>query len=343
MYDLIIIGLGPAGLTAGIYASRYRLKNLIIGKELGGTIALAHAVENYPGFESISGVEWSQKTLEQTKKLGSEIVYELVEKINKTEGGYQVYLRDQKQFEAKTIIIATGSERRKLNVPGETEYIGKGISYCTTCDAPFYKGKTVALIGGSDAAVSGAVHTAEFADKVYIIYRKDQLRAEPIWTEQALQNPKIEVIYNTNVIKILGIEEIKNKKLKISEACCYAVKDTDEKSKIDQNQDKVGAVELDKPYNGGNILPVDGVFIEIGAVPGTSLAQNLGVTLDEVNYILVGEDMSTNLPGVFAAGDLTDNSKTFAQMIGACAQGAIAAASAYKYLKGEKAPRILGA
>ncbi|PIU03354.1 thioredoxin reductase [Candidatus Shapirobacteria bacterium CG08_land_8_20_14_0_20_39_18] len=328
MYDLIIIGLGPAGLTAGIYASRYRLKNLIIGKELGGTITLAHAVENYPGFESVSGVEWSQKTLEQTKKLGSEIVYGLVEKIERLDVGYKVILRDGQKQEARSVIIATGSERRKLNVPGETEYLGRGISYCTTCDIPFYKEKTVAMIGGGDAAVSGAIHGAEFADKVYIIYRKDKLRAEPIWTEEALQNKKIEVIYNTNVIKILGTEEIK---------------DTDEKSKIDQNQDKVGGVELDKPYNGSNILPVDGVFIEIGAVPGTSLAQNLGVALDEVNYILVGEDMSTNLPGVFGAGDLTDNSKNFAQMIGACAQGAIAAASAYKYLKGEKAPRILGA
>lgn len=312
MYDLIIIGLGPAGLTAGIYASRYRLKNLLIGKEIGGTITLAHKVENFPGFESVSGVEWAQKTLEQTKKLGSEVVYGLVEKVEKEDQGYKVYLRDQKQFETKVLIIATGSERRKLNVPGETEYLGKGISYCTTCDAPFYKGKTVALIGGSDAAVSGAIHTAEFADKVYIIYRKDQLRAEPVWTEQALQNKKIEVIYNTNVLEIMGDGKI------------------------------VTGVKLDKPFNNSDTLSVDGVFIEIGAVPGTSLASELGVTLDEVNYVLVGEDMGTNLPGVFAAGDLTDNSKNFAQMIGACAQGAIASASAYKYLKGEKAPRILG-
>jgi thioredoxin reductase (NADPH) len=189
MYDLIIIGLGPAGLTAGIYASRYRLKNLIIGKEVGGTINLAHAVENFPGFESISGLEWGKKTEEQAKKLGSEIAYGLVQKIEKIDGGYRVILREDQTYEAKTIIISTGSERRKLNIPGENEYVGKGVSYCTTCDAPFFKEKTVALIGGGDSAVSGAIHTAEFANKVYIIYRKDKLKAEPIWTEQALSNP----------------------------------------------------------------------------------------------------------------------------------------------------------
>jgi thioredoxin reductase (NADPH) len=339
MYDLIIIGLGPAGLTAGIYASRYRLNNLIIGKEVGGTINLAHAVENFPGFESISGLEWGKKTEEQAKKLGSEIVYGLVQKIEKMDTGYQIFARDGQKYEARSVIIATGSERRKLNVPGESEYLGKGISYCTTCDAPFFKDKTVALIGGGDSAVSGAIHTAEFAKKVYIIYRKDKLKAEPIWTEQALQNPKIEVIYNTNVIKILGIKDL-NDKSQITNPKSQTI--SNDQNSIDQNN-KVAAVELDKPYSGSNILPVDGVFIEIGAVPGTGLASQLGITLDEVNYILVGEDMSTNLPGVFAAGDLTDNSKNFAQMIGACAQGAIAAASVYKYLKGEKAPRILGA
>jgi thioredoxin reductase (NADPH) len=239
-------------------------------------------------------------------------MYGLVERIEKIEGGYKTYVRGGEAYETKTIIIAGGSERKKLNVPGEDEYVGRGVSYCTTCDAPFYREKVVALIGGADAAVSGAIHTSEFADHVYIIYRKDQLRAEPIWVEEALKNPKIEVIYTTNITEIIG------------------------------DGQKVTGVKLDKPYNNFDQLSLDGVFIEIGSVPGTSLASELGVTLDEGKYVLVNEDMSTNLPGIFAAGDLTDNSKLLPQMIEACAEGAIAAASVYKYLKGQQAPRILG-
>lgn len=312
MFDLVIIGLGPAGLTAAIYASRYRLNNLVVGNALGGTISLAHRVENYPGFESISGLEWSQKTETQAKKLGSQVVYGLVEKVQKIPNGFRIYLRDEQKFDAKSVIIATGTERKKLNIPGETGYVGKGVSYCTTCDAPFFSEKIVALIGGADAAVSGAIHTAEFASKVYIIYRKGELRAEPVWVEEALKNPKIEVIYNTNLTEIVGDGQM------------------------------VTGVKLDTPYHDSNVITVDGVFIEIGAIPGTGLAASMGVQLDEINYILVGEDMSTNVSGVFAAGDLTDNSKMLSQMIHACAQGAIAAASVYKYIKGEKAPQIVG-
>lgn len=312
MYDLIILGLGPAGLTAGIYASRYRLKNLLIGKIPGGTITLAHKVENYPGFESISGLEWSQQTEAQAKKLGSEIIHGTVGRLEKSNECFKALLDDKRQFEAKTLILATGSERRRLGVVGEEKYQGRGVSYCTTCDVTFFKGKIVALIGGSDAAVAGAVHAAEFAAKVYVIYRKDQLRAEPIWVEQVLKNPKIEVVYNTNVLEILGEET------------------------------KVTGVKLDNLYQGAETLSVDGVFIEIGSVPGTSLAVGLGVGLDENGFVKVAEDMATNIPGIFAAGDFTDKAQVLVQMTTAIAQGAIAAASVFKFLKGQKAPQILG-
>ena len=311
MYDLIIVGLGPAGLTAAIYASRYRLKNLLIGKILGGTITLAHKVENYPGFEAISGLEWAQKTEAQAKKLGSEVVYGTVGRLEKTNDGFKALLDDKRQFEAKTLILATGSERRRLGVTGEEKYQGRGVSYCTTCDITFFKDKIVALVGGSDAAVSGSVHAAEFAKKVYVVYRKDKLRAEPIWVEQVLKNPKIEVVYNTNITEILG-------------------------------EEKVSGVKLDNPYNGLAILALDGVFIEIGSVPGTSLVVGLGVGLDEKGFVKVGEDMATNIAGVFAAGDFTDKAQVLVQMTTACAQGAIAAASVFKFLKGQKAPQILG-
>jgi len=313
MYDIIIIGTGPAGLTAAIYASRYRLKNLTIGQILGGTITLANKVENYPGFKTIAGSDWAQKTKDQINYLGGEIAQDKVAKIQVLSSSpplFEIYTQNKK-FQTKTIIIATGTQRRKLKIPGENKYQGKGVSYCTTCDAPFFRDKTVALVGGADSAVSGAVHTAEFAKKVYIIYRKDKLRAEPIWVEQAAKNPKITPIYNTNITEIIG-------------------------------NDKVRGVVLDTPYQNKNALPLDGVFIEIGAVPGTSLAQSLDVKLDNQGYIAVNPQMATNIQAVFSAGDINATNVDLKQMIIACAEGAIAAASAYKYLKGKTAPQIIG-
>ena len=310
MYDLLIIGLGPAGMTASIYASRYRLKHLIIGQVLGGSIVLSGEVGNVPAFPSTTGLEWSKKVEEQIKTLGAEVAYDTVTKIEKIDGGYKVTDSQGRQFEAKTLILAAGSERKKLNIPGEDTYQGKGVSFCTTCDVPFYKDKVVIVIGGANAAVSGAVHAAAYAKRVYIIYRKEELRAEPIWIEQARANSKIEIIYETNVVAIEG------------------------------DGQKVTGAKLDHPYNGQDLLLTDGIFIEIGSVPGLILARNLGLELNEVGYLKVTDGMSTNLPGVFAAGDITDKGQLLAQLITACAQGAMAAASAFKFLKGEKAPKI---
>jgi thioredoxin reductase (NADPH) len=305
MYDLIIIGAGPAGLTASIYASRYRLNNLVIGSQLGGTITLAHQVENFPGFTAISGLDLANKMADQVKKLGADIILTGVDWLEKITGGYRVIENggDNRAWETKTLIVTTGTERRKLNIPGEKEYLGRGVSYCTNCDAPFFKDKIVALIGGADAAVSGAIHAAGFARQVYIIYRKDHLRAEPAWNEQALSNPKIEVIYRTNVVEILG------------------------------DGQKVTRVKLDQPYGGSNLLSTDGVFIEIGGTPGSNLLARLGGQVDPASYVVVNEKMETNLPGIFAAGDFTNQSKYLAQAVIACAQGATAAFSAFKYLK----------
>jgi thioredoxin reductase (NADPH) len=311
MYDLIIIGAGPAGLTASIYASRYRLNNLVIGSQLGGAITLAHQVENFPGFETITGLELAKRMADQVKRLGAKIILTAVDRLerrgwrDKGDGGYRVYENggENRVWEAKTLIITTGTERRKLNIPGEKEYLGRGVSYCTNCDAPFFKDKIVALIGGADAAVSGAIHAAGFARQVYIIYRKDHLRAEPAWNEQALSNPKIEVIYRTNVVEILG------------------------------DGQKVTRVKLDQPYGGSNLLSTDGVFIEIGGTPGSNLLARLGGQVDPASYVVVNEKMETNLPGIFAAGDFTNQSKYLAQAVIACAQGATAAFSAFKYLK----------
>ncbi|MBU0618701.1 FAD-dependent oxidoreductase [Patescibacteria group bacterium] len=317
MYDLIIIGLGPAGLTASIYASRYKLNNLVIGKQLAGEIGLAHKVENMPGFKTISGLEWGQRTLDQIKHLGAGVITNEVGRIEKIKAGFRVYLAgdNQPDYESQALIVATGSERRRLNIPGEQEYVGKGISYCTTCDAPFFRDKTVVVIGGSDAAVSGVVHTAEFAKKVYLVYRRDQLRAEPAWLDEyqkISKAGKAEAIYNTNVVEIKG------------------------------NGQRLTGVVLDKPYKNSVELNCDGVFIEIGGVPGTGLLKPLGVEINDKDFTQEAEDMSTNVPGLFVAGDITQHSNILKQAITACAQGALAAASVYKYLKKEQAPRILG-
>lgn len=316
LFDLIIVGVGPAALTASIYASRYKLSNLVIGKQLGGEISLAHKVENYPGFISISGLELADKWKEHVESLGAKVLFKEVGKIEKKEGvGFGIEISEQEKYQAKTVIVATGSERKRLNISGEKEYLGRGISYCHTCDAPFFKDKTVAIIGGADSAVSGAVHTAEYASKVYVIYRKDKLRAEPVWVEEWLKIEKAakgEAIYNTNITEILG------------------------------DQTKVTGVKLDKPYKGKDVLSVDGVFIEIGSVPGTTLVQALGVKLDETGHVIVNETMETNVPGLFCAGDMVNKSTKFKQAALAIAQGAIAAASVFKYLKKESAPPIRG-
>ncbi|MDP2860728.1 MAG: FAD-dependent oxidoreductase, partial [bacterium] len=299
-YDLIIIGLGPAGLTASIYASRYKLRHVVIGKNLGGEMTLASSVENFPGFSAISGLELGQKMTKQAKTLGAEIVYGEIVGAEKIEGGggsegFRVRLGggEERRYEGKTLIIASGTERRKLGVPGEMEFLGRGVSYCATCDATFFRGKTVAVIGGANAAVQAAVHLSEFADRVYIIYRGEALRAEPMWADRATGNPKVEVIYKTNIVRVVGKE---GSKLKA------------QSSKIDTTKDKqtsnktVQAVELDNPYHGNNLLSVDGVFIEAGGVPTTAIAKEMGVELTEAGFIKVNDDMSTSASGVFAAG-----------------------------------------
>lgn len=306
MFDTLIIGSGPAGLTAAIYASRYKLSHTMLGKQPGGTVTYAHKLDNYPGLPGITGLELAQKMIEHAKSLGTEITAENVAGIEKKDSSFLITSEINKEYPTQTIIVATGTERRKLQVPGEKEYLGRGVSYCTTCDAPFFKGKTVALVGGNDGACDGATHLSEFAEKVYLIYRKDQLRAEPFWVEEVLGNPKIEVVYNTNVTEITGDER------------------------------KVTAIKLNKPYSGQETLAVEGIFIEIGGIPVSSFLVPAGVELNDGNYVVVNEKMETNIPGIFAAGDVTDRSLVLQQAITATAQGAIAAKGVYEFLKGGK-------
>ena len=304
IYDLIIIGAGPAGLTASIYASRYQIKHLLIDSQPGGTMVWASMLENYPGFDSITGVDLAQKMIEQVKKLGVEIKNSGVIELQRKDSSFELRTKNGESFEAKTLILATGTQRQKLNIPGESEYLGKGVSYCSVCDAAFFKEKIVAVVGGSNAAVMSALHLAALAQKVYLLYRKKPLRADPIWVKRVQKEPKIEVIYETNVVEVLG------------------------------DGQKVTALKLDKLYQGSEDLKTDGIFIEIGGIPGTDLVKSLGVEEDEKGYLKVKSDMSTNIQGIFAAGDVANASGELQQIITAASEGALAANSVYKIFKG---------
>jgi thioredoxin reductase (NADPH) len=304
IYDLAIIGTGPSGLSASVYASRYQMSHLLFGSQLGGAMSWAASVENYPGFEKISGFELAQKMIDQVKKLGVEIKNTGIMEIKKKEANFELKTENNELFEAKTLVVATGTQRRKLNIPGETEYLGKGVSYCSTCDGAFFKDKTVMVVGGSNAAAMSALHLAQIAQKVYLAYRKKPLRADPIWVQRVEKEAKIEILYETNVLEILG------------------------------DGQKVNALKLDKTYQESDQLKADGIFIEIGGLPGVDLVKNLGVELDEKGYIKVKPDMSTNVTGIFASGDVANSTGEFQQIVTAVSEGAIAANAAYKLLKG---------
>ena len=304
MYDLIIIGAGPAAFGASIYASRYKIKHLIVGKEMGGQIVKTSRIENWPGFESISGPELIEKFSDQAKKLGAEIVQDEVRKISQKENYFEVETAIGKKYESKNIILALGMKPRKLNVPGEDEFVGRGVSYCAICDAMFFRGKDVAVIGGGDSAAKATIHLSEFANKISVFYPEGKLIMEPALLEIIKKNEKIKIIECKGIVEIKGEKKVSGIVCKVDEEC----KDCKE-------------------------IPVSGVFIEIGSVPGVEIVKQIGVETDESGYIIVKDDQSTNVSGVFSAGDVTTASNKFRQLITATSEGAIAAASVYQKLK----------
>lgn len=293
VYDTIIIGAGPAGMTAAIYAIRYQLKVLIISKDVGGIANLAHKIENWPGIISITGPDLMQNFKIHLEALGVKILQEEVVKLS---SGFEITTAGGKTFKSKTLILALGTVRRKLNVPGEDEFIGKGVSYCFTCDGPMFRNKIVCVVGGSNSAAMAALMLAEYAKKVYLIYRKESLRADPVLVDRINKNKKLEVLYNSEITKIIGTKFVEKIVL-----------------------------------NTGKELPMEGVFIEIGGIPSTDLAKELGVKLDEHSSITVDDNMQTNVPGVYAAGDITNT--PLDQVVTACADGAKAAYSVFNHLK----------
>ncbi|MEK7624115.1 MAG: FAD-dependent oxidoreductase [Patescibacteria group bacterium] len=301
-YDLIIIGSGAAGLSAGIYAGRYRMRALVIGKEFGGETAKAGVIFNYPGFQSVDGYELMDLMKQQAAKLNIEMLDVEVASITR-QGHRFTVTADKKIYEANAIILAIGAERRRLGLPNEKELTGRGVHYCVTCDGPVYTGKTVAVIGGGDASVKGVILEAEYAKKIFFIARRKEITAEPINLDhlRKLKN-KVEIILETEVREIVG-------------------------------KNKLEKLILSRPYKGSTELIVDGLFVEIGATPNISLAESLGVELDERGYIKVNNMMLTNIDGVFAAGDVVSHFKSFKQAIAAAAMGAVAANSAHNDYK----------
>lgn len=305
LYDLIIIGAGPAGLGASIYASRYKMHHLVIGAEIGGQVVEAWEIENYAGIEKISGKDLMDKFKAQTEKLGATIVSANVKKVKKNDEGFDVIADGEKVYKAKTIIFALGMKPRQMNVPGEDKFIGKGVSYCATCDAMFFRGKDVVVIGGGDSAATAAIYLSDFANSVKLMYKEESgLKCEPAWIEQIKNNPKIETI------------------------CCSSIKEI-------MGDQKVTGIIYDF-HNEEKILEVQGVFIEVGTVPGVVVAEELGVKVDEQNYIIVDQTQATNVENVYAAGDVTTGSNKFRQIITAVAEGAVAAGSVYRKLKLKK-------
>ncbi|EKE25614.1 MAG: Thioredoxin reductase [uncultured bacterium] len=302
IYDLAIIGSGPAGLNASIYASRYGIKNVVIGGVAGGLTTQTHEIGNWLGTEKIAGWEFAQKSAEHVKTYGTEMIPALVDEIKKNEDVFTLFLSDGKKIEAKTVILAMGTKHRHLGVPGEKELAGKGVSYCATCDGFFYKGKTVAVVGGNDSAAGAAVFLGDIAEKVYMIYRGDKLRCESFWGTAIAKNPKITMLYNTNIKEIKGVE-------------------------------KVESVILDNPFNGSDELKLNGIFAEIGSVPVIDLVEDLGIETDEEGYIKIDQSGRTSEKGIWAAGDITTGSDKFKQIITAASEGAIAAHSVQKFLK----------
>lgn len=299
IYDIVIIGSGAAGLSAGIYAGRYRTKVIIFGEQFGGETAKAGAIENYPGFKSIDGYELMEKMREQAEALGAEIIDDKVTEI-KREGHCFEIVAGGKTYRANTLLFATGAERRHLGLPNEKELTGRGVHYCVTCDGPVYGGKTIAMVGGGDASVKGVNLAAEYAKKIYLIVRDKKITAEAINLEHLKElGEKVEILLETEVKELAG-------------------------------KDKLEKITLSKPYNGFVDLVIDGLFVEIGAIPNVDLATSLGVELDERGYIKVDSMMRTNIDGIFAAGDTINHFGSFKQDITAAATGAVAATSAYE-------------
>jgi thioredoxin-disulfide reductase len=299
MYDIIIVGGGPAGLSSAIYGGRRMLKTLVLAKNIGGQAAIAKNVENYPGIDSITGLDLVLKMKEQAEKFGAEIKFEEVIGIEKKDEKI-IVKTNTAEYESKSVILSFGLTPRDLGVPGEKEYIGKGVSYCATCDAPFFKNKTVAVIGGGNSAIDAALVMSKIATKVYLVHRRDGFRAEDALVCQLRETKNIEPVLNSVAKEVKGKEFVEN----------LVVADVNDENKTRE-------------------IEVDGVFIEVGLLPKTDWVKDF-LKIDENGQIAKDKKCATSVEGVFAAGDVSD--VAYKQIIIAAGEGATAALAAHQYI-----------
>ncbi|ANU18948.1 thioredoxin-disulfide reductase [Planococcus plakortidis] len=301
IYDVLIIGAGPAGMTAAVYTSRANLSTLMLERGIpGGQMANTEEIENYPGFDHILGPDLSTKMFEHAKKFGAEYAYgDVTEIIDGDE--FKTVKAGTKEYKARAIILTTGAEYKKMGIPGESELGGRGVSYCAVCDGAFFKGKELVVVGGGDSAVEEGVYLTRFADKVTIVHRRDELRAQKILQDRAFANDKIDFIWDTTV------KEIHEKDGKVGSVTLVSTKDDSERE-----------------------FETDGVFVYIGMLPLTKPFESLGI-LNDLGYIETNEEMETSVPGIFAAGDVRD--KTLRQVVTATGDGSIAAQSVQHYVE----------
>lgn len=290
MFDLVIIGAGPAGLSAAVYSSRYKMNFALIAKNPGGYVSDAHLVGNWLGEKEIPGEELAQKFFSHVQSLNAQFIRLDVKRIEQKDGIFIIKASDGSIIETKRIILATGTKRIKLNVKGEDEFLGKGVSYCATCDAFFFRKKTVAVVGGGDSALTAALYLSDLAEKVYIIQRENEFTAEQIWQDEIKKRLNVEPFLGQSIEEIIGNKVV-------------------EKIKLKSNKE----------------IPVNGVFVEIGSAPVEELISNIGIATDKSGYIIVNDKQETNMKGVWAAGDITTGSSKLKQIITAAAEGAIAA------------------
>lgn len=306
IYDLVIIGAGCAGASGAMYASRLNLKTVMIGELPGGLITTTHLVENWPGIKKISGPDLAFSLIDHATSFGVPLKNEKVFSVQRAveipgeneKSGYIVKTASNTYY-AKTVLFATGTYHRKMDVPGEKEFENKGVSYCALCDGAFFKGKTVCVVGGGDSAAKEALLLSEFCPKVYIFVRKDILRAEPVNAERIANTPAIEIRYNTEIAEVFGQQHVEGIRLK-----------------------------------SGEEINLEGVFVAIGHIPLSNLAKDLDVALNEKNEIMINRRAETNLPGIFAAGDVCDTE--FKQAITGSAEAVTASFFAYQYVNKEK-------
>jgi thioredoxin reductase (NADPH) len=319
IYDVLILGGGPAGLTAAIYTSRYNLKTLVVAQNFGGTANLAGEVENWPGFIG-AGKDLMKSVKEQAGKFGAEFLEASFERVEKAGDLFVLHYLDE-SVKGRSLIVALGTEHRQLDIRGEKEFLGKGVSYCATCDGNFFRGKKVAVIGGADSAAKAALYLSDICDKVTVVYRKHEMRCEPVSLVAIKKRNNIEIIYHANPIEILGSQLDSQghqmgqggvvKKLKIR------------RSVFDEKGDFIKE-EVEE------ILDVDGIFVEAGATPASEVLKDLDLKMDG-GYVVTGKDSKTNVEGVFAAGDITDCSMR--QMITAAGQGSVAAKGVHEFIQ----------